>query len=35
MNNILFRKIKKANSTYVKYLSACDKVAKASQKHMG
>lgn len=30
MNNILFRKIKKANSKYAEYLSACNKVAKAA-----
>lgn len=34
MNDIIFRKIKKANSKYVEYLSACDKVAKAAQKHI-
>lgn len=32
MNDILFNKIKKANSKYAEYLSACDKVAKAAQK---
>ena len=34
MNDILFRKIKRANSKYTEYLSACDKVAKAAQKHI-
>lgn len=34
MNDILFNKIKKANSKYAEYLSACDKVAKAAQKHI-
>lgn len=33
-NDILFRKIKRANSKYTEYLSACDKVAKAAQKHI-
>lgn len=32
MNDILFNKIKKANSKYAEYLSACDKVAKAAQR---
>lgn len=31
MNDVLFRKIKKANSKYVEYLSACDKVAKETK----
>ena len=30
MNDILFKKIKRANSKYAEYLSACDKVAKAA-----
>ena len=34
MNDILFNKIKKANSKYAEYLLACDKVAKAAQKHI-
>lgn len=34
MNNILFNKIKRANSKYAEYLSACDQVAKAAQKHI-
>lgn len=34
MNDILFKKIKRANSKYAEYLSACDKVAKAAQKHI-
>lgn len=34
MNDILFNKIKRANSKYAEYLSACDKVAKAAQKHI-
>ena len=34
MNDILFKKIKRANSKYSEYLSACDKVAKAAQKHI-
>lgn len=31
MNDILFKKIKRANSKYAEYLSACDK---AAQKHI-
>lgn len=34
MNNTLFKKIKRANSKYAEYLSACDKVAKVAQKHI-
>lgn len=34
MNDVLFRKIKKANKKYVEFLLACDKVAKAAQKHI-
>lgn len=34
MNDILFKKIKRADRKYAKYLSACDKVAKAAQKHI-
>lgn len=34
MNDILFKKIKRANSKYAEYLSACEKVAKAAQKHI-
>jgi hypothetical protein len=34
MNDILLNKIKKANSKYAEYLSACDKVAKEAQKHI-
>lgn len=34
MNDILFNKIKRANRKYAEYLSACDKVAKAAQKHI-
>lgn len=34
MNDILFRKIKRANRKYAEYLSACDKVAKDAQKHI-
>ena len=34
MNDILFKKIKRANSKYAEYLLACDKVAKAAQKHI-
>lgn len=34
MNDILFRKIKRANKKYAEYLSACDKIAKVAQKHI-
>ena len=34
MNDILFKKIKRANNKYAEYLSACDKVAKEAQKHI-
>lgn len=34
MNDILFKKIKRANSKYSEYLLACDKVAKEAQKHI-
>ena len=34
MNDVLFRKIKKANKKYVEFLLACDKVAKVAQKHI-
>lgn len=34
MNDVLFKKIKRANCKYAEYLSACDEVAKAAQKHI-
>lgn len=34
MNDILFKKIKRANRKYAEYLSACDKIAKEAQKHI-
>lgn len=34
MDNILFRKIKRASTKYIEYLSACDEVAIEAQKHI-
>lgn len=34
MNDILFRRIKRAIDRYADYLSACDKVARKAQKHI-
>ncbi len=34
MTDILFKKIKRAYSKYAEYLSSCDKVTKAAQKHI-
>ena len=34
MNDVLFRKIKRAGRKYVEFLLACDKIAKEAQRHI-